>query len=116
MIAPLLIVASVAALVWTALAALILHHSLRTRLLSPFDGPLPGDLPSVEVVIPALNEEERVEATVAKVLSQDYPSLRLTVVDDRSTDRTGAILDRLAETLPVRVIHGEPRPTGWVGK
>lgn len=116
MMVPLLIVASVAALIWTALAATVIHHALRLRLLPPFTAPLPGDLPSVEVVIPALNEEERVEATVARVLAQDYPSLRLTVVDDRSTDRTGAILDRLAATLPIRVIHGEPRPIGWVGK
>lgn len=116
MTTPLLIVAAVSALIWSIMAATIIHHALKTRYLRPIDGPISADAPAVEVVIPALNEEDRVEATVRKVLTQEYPHLSLTVVDDRSTDRTGAILDRLAESLPLRVIHGAPRPTGWVGK
>ncbi len=116
MTTPLLIVAVVSALIWTVMAATIFFFALKTRYLRPFAGATPTDWPTVDVVIPALNEEDRVESTVRKVLSQDYPHLRLTVVNDRSTDRTGEILDGLAETLPLRVIHGAPRPTGWVGK
>lgn len=111
-----LILAVTVALIWTMMAVAIARNSLKTTLLKPYDGPIDPNSPAVEVVIPALNEELRVESTVAKVLAQDYPHLRLTVVDDRSTDRTGAILDELAKTRSLRVIHGEPRPIGWVGK
>lgn len=111
-----IILAVAVALIWGAMAVAIARNSLKTTLLRAYEGPIDPDSPAVEVVIPALNEELRVESTVAKVLAQDYPNLRLTVVDDRSTDRTGAILDALAQTNPIRVIHGEPRPIGWVGK
>lgn len=116
MIAPILIVAGVAALVWTVFAANILWITGKTRFLRPHDGPVPAAAPTVEVVIPAHNEEAWIAATVGYVLAQDYPIGRVTIVDDGSTDRTGAILDDLAESRPIRVIHGAGRPTGWVGK
>ncbi len=108
--------AAITALIWTAMAVTMIRVSLKTRMMHAYEGPTPADSPSVEIIIPALNEELRVAATVAKVLEQDYPNLRVTVINDRSIDRTGEILDDLAKTLPIRVIHGEPRPFGWVGK
>lgn len=111
-----MILVALVAGIWTAMAAAIIGNSLKTRLLRPYEGPIPDLWPPVEVVIPALNEEARVASTVEKVLAQDYPALHVTVVNDRSTDRTGAILDELAKTKSLRVIHGEPRPPGWVGK
>src|SRR5437868_6226577 len=111
-----LIVAAIAALLWTAMAIAVIGNCLRIRLLQVDETPTLYSLPTVEVVIPALNEELRVAETIDRVLAQDYPSLRVTVVNDRSTDRTGAILDELAKTKPLRVIHGAPRPHGWVGK
>ena len=45
---------------------------------------------TVAVVIPAWNEEESIERTIRSVQAQDH-SCRIIVVDDCSTDRTGAI-------------------------
>ena len=116
MVTSLLIVAAVSALAWSVFAASIFAITAKTRFLHAYDGPIPSDGPSVEVIIPAHNEERGIAATVRDVLAQDYPITRLTVVDDGSTDRTGEILDRLAESKPFRVLHGEGRPVGWVGK
>jgi chlorobactene glucosyltransferase len=74
-------------------------------------------LPRVSVVIPARNEEKDIERTVRSHLAQDYPDVRLIVVDDRSIDRTREILERLAlEDSRLTVIPGGDPPAGWLGK
>ena len=97
--------------------------------------------PLVSIVVAARDEADQIAEAVNTFLSQDYPSLEVVVVDDRSTDGTGDILDRLAEGAPVRaedptatgdtadpadpgagsppalrVIHIEELPEGWLGK
>lgn len=51
------------------------------------------------------------------LLAQTYPSLEVIVVDDHSTDGTGAILQRIAAEDPRLVtFRGEDTPAGWLGK
>ncbi|GAB4279325.1 MAG: glycosyltransferase family 2 protein [Deferrisomatales bacterium] len=77
---------------------------------------LPG-FPSVSVVVAARNEEAALERALSSVLAQDYPDLEVIAVDDRSTDRTGEILDGLAAADPrLRVLHLGELPPGWLGK
>ncbi len=80
--------------------------------------PVPEELPMVSIIVPALNEESTVEPAMRSLLALDYPSLEIIAVDDRSTDRTGSILDALAEERPdrLRVIHIDHLPDGWLGK
>lgn len=79
--------------------------------------PLRHRLPSVSVVIPALNEEEAIRRALTSVLALDYRPLEIIVVNDRSTDRTGEILDRMAREHPgLTVIHLSELPAGWLGK
>lgn len=69
------------------------------------------------VVVPARDEERAIEAAVRSHLAQDYPDLDVVVVDDRSTDGTGPILDAIAASSPrLRVVHGVDPPEGWLGK
>ena len=64
----------------------------------------------VSVITPVYNMEETIEASARSVLGQTFADLELICVDDGSTDRTGAILDRLAqEDSRLRVIHQENR-------
>ncbi|CAK8720522.1 Glycosyltransferase, catalytic subunit of cellulose synthase and poly-beta-1,6-N-acetylglucosamine synthase [Candidatus Electrothrix laxa] len=80
--------------------------------------PLKGDaLPSISVIIPACNEEQGIEQALASILSLDYPNLEIIVLNDRSTDATPQILDRMAAEDPrLRVIHISELPAGWLGK
>jgi chlorobactene glucosyltransferase len=75
------------------------------------------ELPFLSIVVPARNEERQIKACVRSLLGQQYPELEVIVVDDRSTDRTGEILERLAAQHPrLRIVRGEPLPGGWIGK
>ena len=80
--------------------------------------PDPPAWPAVTAVVPARDEAETIGETVRSLLAQDYPGpFRLVVVDDRSTDGTGAVARRAAEGDPrLTVLTGTARPAGWTGK
>jgi chlorobactene glucosyltransferase len=81
--------------------------------------PLPEPPPRVTVLIPARDEEANIEQCVSRVLAQDYPNLRVVVGNDRSTDRTGEILARLAAgdpRLQVLTLTDADAMPGWGGK
>lgn len=71
---------------------------------------------TVSVIIPALNEEGNLAATVETVLKaigNRFADYELLVFDDGSTDRTGAIADALASgNSHIRVIHN-PQNMGF---
>jgi hypothetical protein len=71
----------------------------------------------LSVIIPARNEQRGIEASIRSILAQKDVNLELIAVDDHSTDRTGEILDRLAEEdTRLRVIHNPNMEPGWLGK
>lgn len=78
------------------------------------DGP---DAPSVSIIVAARNEERHIETAVRSLLAQSYAPLELIVVDDRSDDRTAAVLQDLAAVHPhLRVVRVDRLPDGWLGK
>jgi cellulose synthase/poly-beta-1,6-N-acetylglucosamine synthase-like glycosyltransferase len=103
-------------LVYLALGFEVIRGNRSIRFLKEVP-PLTGPFPRVSIVIPARNEERNLEGALLSVLAQDYPDLEFIVVDDRSTDRTGEILDRMASADPrLRVVHVTELPPGWMGK
>jgi glycosyltransferase involved in cell wall biosynthesis len=73
---------------------------------------------SINVIVPACNEAEKIEACLKSLLDQHHPHLKIIAVDDRSIDSTGTIMDALALQNPDRlsVIHITELPIGWLGK
>jgi glycosyltransferase involved in cell wall biosynthesis len=70
----------------------------------------------VTAIVPARNEEATIAAAVESLAAQSVP-VDIVVVNDGSSDRTGAILTRMQQRLPrLHVVEtGEP-PSGWTGK
>lgn len=64
--------------------------------------------PLVTVVVPVYNVKEYLAPSVESLLGQDYPNLEILLVDDGSTDGSGALCDQYAARDPrVRVLHQE---------
>ncbi|MGI8860222.1 MAG: glycosyltransferase [Rubrobacteraceae bacterium] len=77
----------------------------------------PSGFPRLSVVVPARNEEDGLEVSLGSMLAQDYPALEVVLVDDRSSDGTGRVMERVAAGREnVRVVHVEGLPEGWLGK
>ncbi len=86
-----------------------------TPVLTKVTDPAAG---GISVFFPACNDEATIEGLVRKavsVLERYTGDFEVIVIDDGSTDRTGEIADRLAESdKRVRVVHHD-RPGGYGG-
>lgn len=106
----------IAALAMLAWAWLLLAHG---RFWSAGPTLRPQHLiaaPPIDIVIPARDEAEGIEAALRSLLAQRYPGpLTITVVDDGSADGTGAIARAIGDPR-IEVLDGAPRPPGWSGK
>ncbi|MFZ0277203.1 MAG: glycosyltransferase family 2 protein [Candidatus Sulfotelmatobacter sp.] len=76
--------------------------------------------PLVSIIVPARNEERDIEQSLTRLLELDYDNYEVIGVNDRSTDRTGEIMESVAARPAVhdrlRVIHHRELPSGWLGK
>jgi len=91
----------------------------------------PSGNPRVSIIVPARNEEETLEQALNTLLALDYDNYEVIAVNDRSTDRTGEIMERIAENphfsresretghlefRSFQVVHHCELPAGWLGK
>jgi glycosyltransferase involved in cell wall biosynthesis len=81
------------------------------------------DSPHLSVLVPACNEEETIQTTLRSLLASTGIRLQIIAVNDRSTDRTGALMDEIAAQAAsgnsphsLVVIHNRELPQGWLGK
>lgn len=72
-------------------------------------------MPKVSILVPARNEEAEIGDCLRSLLQQRHPDVEIVVLDDRSTDRTAAIV-RAVGGDRVRLVQGEELPDGWTGK
>ena len=113
-----LILLSIIALLWLILFLSPAHKVFFRQTLDAHTlQPDPAAWPSVTIVVPARNEAAMLPRTVPTMCRQDYPGLRVIVVDDGSDDDSPQILERLRSEHPnLTVVRAADRPAGWVGK
>ena len=76
-----------------------------------------AELPGLTVLVAAKDEQENIARCLTGLLAQDYPRLQVVCINDRSGDRTGAIIDELAARDPRLVaVHVRQLRAGWFGK
>jgi dolichol-phosphate mannosyltransferase len=93
--------------------SILLHGQKPPSLVKRAAGPLPGHerlKEAISVVIPCRNEEMNVTPLVEGLLELYGPYIHeIVVVNDGSTDRTGAIMEELAKTdSRIRALHRQP--------
>jgi dolichol-phosphate mannosyltransferase len=77
----------------------------------------PEQLGAVSVVVPTLNERERLSPCLTGLSQQSYEVREIIVVDSRSTDGTPDLVKNAQEKDPrFRLITDDPLPIGWVGR
>ena len=105
--------AALAALAW---GWLILLHGRFWQAGPVLPASRPAVAPPVAVVVPARDEAPTIADALRSLLAQDYAGpLSVILVDDNSTDGTGAIARGLGDPR-LTVITGAARPPGWSGK
>ena len=113
----LLAYASVGCAYWAWMVVGAWLAARRVPKLADLRPPDPPRWPKLSIIIPACNEADTIEAAVATVLQQDYPELQVVLIDDRSDDGTGQLVDRIAASdARVHPVHVTELPDGWLGK
>jgi chlorobactene glucosyltransferase len=105
------------ALPWYAVAFLGAWRWRRSPSLDAFAGDAGPASPLVSVIVPARDEARHIGACVSSILGTSWPSLELIVVDDHSSDGTGALARAAAGgDARLRILTPSPPPDGWLGK
>ena len=68
--------------------------------------------PYISVLIPVYNAERYLEESVCSVLKQDFSDYEILLLDDGSTDNSGAICDRLQKQYPEKIHVQHQKNTG----
>ena len=113
-----------AALFLTMTIAALVHQQWMRRLPALAALPTSGNVEHshtaqvrCSAVVAARDEGARLEGTVRRLLAQHAVFIEVIVVDDRSTDRTREILQRLVSSdARVRTVYVDSLPDGWLGK
>lgn len=101
-----------ALLVWFSVGALKLSRIGK----SDFEKP-DFKYPSLAIVVPARNEESTLGTGLNSLKQLRYPDLKIVVVNDRSTDKTGQVLDEFSKMDPrIKPITVQELPSHWLGK
>jgi len=76
--------------------------------------------PLISIIVPACNEQDDIAETLTRLLALDYDNYEVIAVNDRSTDRTGEVMESVAKRVDahgrLKLIHVEELPPGWLGK
>lgn len=113
-------VAVVLLLVQLPMVAVLLSRLMQGPFRRPPLAPAPPDpdlLGTVSVVVPTLNEADRIRPCLEGLIRQGYEVREILVVDSRSTDGTQSVVSAYQAHDPrLRLLEDDPLPQGWVGR
>jgi cellulose synthase/poly-beta-1,6-N-acetylglucosamine synthase-like glycosyltransferase len=113
----LLVPATIAAFLAFFVAIVLAYSDRAIDRLAEVRLPEQQTLPRISLIAAAKDEERNIEQAVRSLVAIDYPDLQITLVNDRSRDRTGEILTRMNAEFPqLNVVNVTELPTGWLGK
>ncbi len=73
--------------------------------------------PQVSVLIPARNEEDKIDKLLNDLLRQDYKNFEVLVYDDLSDDKTVTkVKEFIGQSSRIGLLKGSSLPAGWLGK
>lgn len=102
------------------LQALFNLHRVADITEPKWDAPAQMPMPSLTIVVPARNEAAAIEPAIRSLLRLNYPDFQIIAINDRSTDATGELLERISDSSEskgrLRVVHVHRLPEGWLGK
>src|SRR5688572_12824217 len=102
---------------WLAICCYLNFHTNRIGLLKNKPVSLPPGAPRVTIIVPARNEAAMMEPALKRLTKLVYPNFDILVVNDRSTDTTGEIIDRQQQQCSrIRSLEISSLPGGWLGK
>jgi hypothetical protein len=81
---------------WLLVLGLTLVTIRKVRVLADLAPREPARWPKLSIIAPARDEAATLEGAMAGKLAQTGPEIEIVLVDDRSTDGTGAVVDRIA--------------------
>src|SRR5687768_2462328 len=101
-------------LFWVCVCTYLLVSSAKIKYVKniPF---LQEDHPAVAIIIAVRNEEKEVEQALSSVCNLNYKNYSIIVVNDRSTDATAGILQKMAvKYTAIKIITIEELPEHWL--
>ncbi|RNI31451.1 glycosyltransferase [Rufibacter latericius] len=102
---------------WVIVSFYLLIYGRRVKYLkniSPNSGLL---LPPIAIIVAVKDEEVELEQALSSICQVDYPKASILVINDRSTDRTPQILEKMVRENPaISVVTVQELPPGWLGK
>lgn len=102
---------------WLIVTAWLLIYSHKIAYLKKIDITEELRQPSIAIVVAVRNEEAELEKALSSLCNLRYDAYRIIVVNDRSTDNTPAILQRMAADYnKITTITISGLPPGWLGK
>lgn len=104
-------------IIWILGFGFILRQLFAAPKINEVDAPSPEKFPLLSILVPACNEARTIEPALRSLLRQNYPNMEIIAINDRSTDETGDIIDRLSEEYnSLKTLHIDELPEGWIGK
>jgi cellulose synthase/poly-beta-1,6-N-acetylglucosamine synthase-like glycosyltransferase len=80
----------------------------------------PQHAPRISIIVPARDEEDQIESALRSLVSLEWHNYEVIAINDRSTDRTGELMEHVArehdKRHKLKIVHNADLPEGWLGK